>query len=113
VPVQLAQVVRGAGEQPFAFACGQAAAGHHGQFLAGLELPEDRFHGAGPQLVVLPAAVMSQAPRGAGGGRELAGVPGSSGRGAATPPSNNPRRRPPLASASPRVPIRSGRPLDD
>jgi hypothetical protein len=48
VPVQLAQVVRGAGEQPSAFARGQAAAGHHGQLLAGLQLPERQFHGAGP-----------------------------------------------------------------
>jgi hypothetical protein len=35
-----AQIVRGAGEQPFAFARGEAAPGHHGHFLAGLELPE-------------------------------------------------------------------------
>jgi len=63
--VQFPQIVRGAGEQPFAFARGQAAPGHHGQFLAGLELPEHRFHGAGPQLVVLPAAGMPQAADGA------------------------------------------------
>lgn len=36
VPVQLAQIVRGAGEQPFAFACGVAAPRHHGEILAGL-----------------------------------------------------------------------------
>jgi hypothetical protein len=46
VAVQLAQIVGGTGEQPFAFARGQAAPGHHGEFLAGLELPEHRFHGA-------------------------------------------------------------------
>ena len=43
VPVQLAHVVRGAGEQPFAFAGGEAPPGHHGQVLAGLELPEYWF----------------------------------------------------------------------
>src|SRR6266516_4461586 len=48
VPVQLAQVVRCAGEQPFAFACGETAPGHHGQLLARLQLPEHWFHGAGP-----------------------------------------------------------------
>ena len=74
--MELAQVVRGAGEQPFVFACGEAAPGHHGQFLAGLELPEHWFHGAGPQLVVIPAAGMAQAPGGAGGGREPVQVPG-------------------------------------
>jgi hypothetical protein len=47
VLVQLAQIVRGAGEQPFVFARGQAAPGHHGQFLAGLELPEHRLDGLG------------------------------------------------------------------
>ena len=46
VLVQLAQVVRGAGEQPFAFGGGEAGPGHHGQFLAGLELPEHGFDGA-------------------------------------------------------------------
>jgi len=76
VPVELAQVVRGAGEEPFAFARGKAAAGHRGHFLAGLELPEHRFHGAGPHPVVLPAAGMLQAPPGAGGGREPVQVPG-------------------------------------
>jgi len=45
-------------------------------FLAGLELPDHRFHGAGPHPVVLPAAGMLQAPPGAGGGRELVQVPG-------------------------------------
>jgi hypothetical protein len=39
VAVELAEIVRGAGEQPFVFACGEAAPGHHGQFLAGLQLP--------------------------------------------------------------------------
>ena len=86
MPVQFAQIVRGAGEQPFAFACGEAAAGHHGQFLAGLELPEGWFHGAGPHLAVLFAAVMPQASRGAGGGREVVEVPGSLGRAVAVPP---------------------------
>jgi hypothetical protein len=76
VPVQLPQIMGGAGQQPFAFACGQAVARHRGQFLAGLELPGHRFRGAGPQLVVLPSAGMGQAPPGAGGGRILAQVPG-------------------------------------
>jgi hypothetical protein len=62
VPVQLAEVVRGASEQPFVFARGEAAPGHHGEFLAGLELPEHWFHSAGPQLVVIPAAGMAQPP---------------------------------------------------
>jgi len=49
VAVQLAQVVRGAGEKPFVLASGQAAPGHHGDFLAGLELPEYWLDGdAGP-----------------------------------------------------------------
>ena len=51
--MQLPQIVRGAGEQPFAFACGETAPGHRGQFLAGLELPEHRFHGA-PATCSLP-----------------------------------------------------------
>jgi hypothetical protein len=46
------------------------------RFLAGLELPEHWFHGAGPELVVLPVAGMSQALDGAAGGRELVQVPG-------------------------------------
>src|SRR5262249_46613705 len=40
VGVQLAQVVGGGGEQPFAAAGAEAAAGHRGHLLAGLELPE-------------------------------------------------------------------------
>ena len=75
VPVQFAQIVRGAGEQPFAFACGKAAPGHRRQVLAGFELAEHRFHGGGPQPVVLPAAGMLQASLSAGGGRILAEVP--------------------------------------
>jgi hypothetical protein len=76
VPVRLPQIVGGAGEQPLPFARGEATPGHHGEFLAGLELPGHRFRGAGPPLVVLPAAVMLQAPAGAGGGRILVQVPG-------------------------------------
>src|SRR5689334_11916184 len=79
MPVQLPQIVRGAGEQPFAFAHGETAPGHRGRFLAGLELPEHRFHGARPQLVVFPPAGMPQAPDGTGGGRILVQVPGSLG----------------------------------
>jgi len=74
--VQLAEVVRGAGEQRFVWARGQAAPGHHGRFLAGLELPEHRFHGAGPQLVIVAAAGMAQPPGGAGGGRKPVQIPG-------------------------------------
>ena len=79
--MQLAQVVRGAAGQPFAFARGEAAPGHHGHVLAGLELPERWFHDAGPQLVVVLAAEMQQAPPGAGddlvcGDDELAVVAG-------------------------------------
>ena len=60
VPVQLAQVVRGAGQQPFVLARGQAAPGHHGQFLAGLELSEHRFHGAGVALAVTACRIAHQ-----------------------------------------------------
>jgi hypothetical protein len=42
-------------------------------------MPEHGFHRACPQLVVLPAAVMSRAPGGACGGRILVEVPGPSG----------------------------------
>ena len=82
---QLPQIVRCTGQQPFAFAGGQAAPGHHGEFLAGLELPEDWFHGAGPQLVVFTSAGMSHPPDCAGGGRILLQVPGSLGRAPAWP----------------------------
>ena len=40
VPMQLAQVMCGPGEKSFVFARGDAAPGHHGEFLAGLQLPE-------------------------------------------------------------------------
>jgi integrase len=43
VPVQLAQIAGGAGEQPFAFARGVAAPGHRAQFLAGWA-PRDLRH---------------------------------------------------------------------
>jgi len=76
VPVQFTQVVRGAGEQPSAFTRSPAAPGHHGQFLAGLELPGYWFRGPRPQLAVLPSAGMAQTAAGAGGGRILIQVPG-------------------------------------
>ena len=53
------------------------AAGHHGEFLAGLELPGHWFDGAGPHLAVVAAAGVAQAPGGAGGGREPVQIPGS------------------------------------
>ena len=77
--------MRGGGEQPFAFARREAALGHDGQFLAAFELPEDWFHGAGPHLVVVPAAGMLQASPGAGGGREPVEVPGPLGSAGAVP----------------------------
>jgi hypothetical protein len=58
----------GAGQQPFAFACGHATPGHHGRFLAGLELPEQRFHGAGV------AGCWSRCPALFGGPARPAGV---------------------------------------
>jgi hypothetical protein len=61
------------------------AAGHRDQFLAGLELPEHRFQGAGSQLVVLGSAGMPHAPDGPGGGRILVQVPGPLGRAPARP----------------------------
>jgi len=85
VPVQLTQIVRGAGEQPFAFACGETAPAHRGQFLAGLELPEYWFHGPRPQLVVFRSAGMAQAAAGAGSGRILVQVPGPLRRAPARP----------------------------
>ena len=68
-----------AGEQPFVFARGHAAPGHHGQFLAGLELPEHRLDGLGADLVVVASAGMEQASPGAGGGRKPVQVQGALG----------------------------------
>jgi hypothetical protein len=48
-------------------------------------LPEYWFHGAGPQLAVLPPAGMPQAPPGTDGGRVLLQVPGPLSRAAARP----------------------------
>jgi hypothetical protein len=78
-------VVRGAGEQPFAFARGEAAPGHHGEVLAGFQLPEFWFHGAAPHLVVVAAARMLHPPPGSGGGRELVQAQGPFRRAGAVP----------------------------
>src|SRR5262245_62036811 len=48
-------------------------------------MAENRFHGAGPQLVVLPSAGMPQAPDRAGGSRILVYVPGPLGRATSWP----------------------------
>jgi hypothetical protein len=70
VGVQLAQVVRGGGEQPFAVASVEAAARHCSDLLAGFDLAEHRFDGLGAELVVGAAAVVAHSSGGARGGGE-------------------------------------------
>jgi hypothetical protein len=61
------------------------APGHHGEVLAGFQLPEHWFHGAGPHLVVVAAAPMLHPPPGRGGDRELVQVQGPFRRAGAVP----------------------------
>jgi hypothetical protein len=85
VPVQLGQVVRGAGEQRFAFARGEAAPGHHGEVLAGFSCPNTGSTVRAANLVVVAAARMLYPPPGSGGSRELVQVQGPFRRAGAVP----------------------------
>ena len=79
VGVQLAQVVGGGGEQPFAAAGAEAAPGHDGHLLAGFDLPEHWFNGLGAELVAGAAAVVAHPPDGPRGGWQLGQVAAPSG----------------------------------
>jgi len=62
VGVQLAQVVSGGGQEPFAAAGLKAAAGQRGHLHAGLDLSEHWLDGLGAELVAGAAPVMAQPP---------------------------------------------------
>jgi hypothetical protein len=75
VGVELEQVVRGAGEVPFAGDGADAAAAEAGHVLAGLELPEYRLDGAAALAVIGAAAVVAQAALSTGGLGDVAQIP--------------------------------------
>ena len=79
VGVQLARLWAVAASSHFAFAGGEAAAGHRGHLLAGFDLAEHWFDGLGAEFAGGVVAVVAHPPGGARGGGELGQVALSAG----------------------------------